>query len=489
MSLLAPSQPRGASHPLRHAFRRSRAPLGVFLCIAAWLLAFSWSAWGASPGGSEDAPSRPQEHERIILVLQYHGVIGPAAANYFQHGLDAARRRNAQLLVFELDTPGGLESSMRDIVKAILNSPIPVATWVAPSGARAASAGTYILYASPIAAMAPASNLGAATPIAVGGLPDAAPSGKPSQADSADTERRKMVNDAAAYLRSLAQLRGRNAAFAERAVREARSMSAEEALQAHAIDLIAAHIGDLARALDGRTIRLASGTVTLHTAGAPVLRIEPGWRTELLARIGDPTVAAFLMMLGVYGLILELLHPGVALPGIAGTICLLLALYAFQLLPVNWAGVGLILLGSAFMVAELFLPTFGVVGVGGVIALVAGLLMLIRPEVPGLGISGGFIAALALGTALVIFGAGGLALRARRRPVVSGREALIGAIGTVTEVAGDDAWAHIAGESWHVRGAAPLQPGARVRVVAIDSLTLQVIPVRDDGGANADVEA
>ncbi len=469
---------RGAVRMPRVIPRALPARLVAFLRVAACLLL----CWGGLAAGQAAPLTAPPGHQQPILVLQYNGAIGPAAADYFLHGLHEARRRNAQLLVFELDTPGGLDSSMRDIIKAILNAPIPVATWVAPSGARAASAGTYILYASQIAAMAPASNLGAATPIAIGGLPGGTPAGK-SPPGNADTERRKMVNDAAAYLRSLAQLHGRNAAFAESAVREAHSMSAKEALDAHVIDLIAARVDDLARALDGRVIRLNTGEVTLHTAGAPVIRVEPGWRTELLEVVGNPPVAALLMMAGIYGLFLELLHPGVALPGIVGAICLLLALYAFQMLPVDWSGVALIFLGCVLMVAELFLPTFGVVGLGGLVALVAGLLMLIRPEVPGFGISGGFIAALTLVTALMIFGVGGFALRARRRPVVSGREALIGAEGTVTAVSGGDAWAHVAGETWQVRSARDggvLRPGVRVRVLAVEDLILRVIPIGDE---------
>ena len=268
---------RGAVRMPRVIPRALPARLVAFLRVAACLLL----CWGGLAAGQAAPLTAPPGHQQPILVLQYNGAIGPAAADYFLHGLHEARRRNAQLLVFELDTPGGLDSSMRDIIKAILNAPIPVATWVAPSGARAASAGTYILYASQIAAMAPASNLGAATPIAIGGLPGGTPAGK-SPPGNADTERRKMVNDAAAYLRSLAQLHGRNAAFAESAVREAHSMSAKEALDAHVIDLIAARVDDLARALDGRVIRLNTGAVTLHTAGAPVIRVEPGWRTELL---------------------------------------------------------------------------------------------------------------------------------------------------------------------------------------------------------------
>lgn len=437
-------------------------------------------AWGASCNMQARAQSLPKRQP--IEVLHYDGVIGPATVDFFHRGLEQARANDAALLVLELDTPGGLDTSTREIIKEILGAPIPVATWVGPSGARAASAGTYILYASHIAAMAPASNLGAATPIAIGGaMPTEEPQGKSSPSGEAGTMHRKVVNDAAAYLRSLAQLRGRNADFAERAVREARSLSAEEALQAHVIDLIAADIDDLARKLDGRTVALANGKAQLHTAGAPVVLIEPGWRTKLLALVSDPTVAVVLLMLGVYGLFVEVLHPGAAVPGVAGGICLLLALYAFQLLPVNWAGVALILLGCALMVAELFLPTFGVIGVGGIAALATGLLMLIEPEVPGFGIPIGVIAALALSSAIVIFGAGSFALRARRRPVVSGREALVGTEGTITEVIGPEAWAHVAGESWRVHSASPLKPGERVRVLSVQGLTLEVVALGAQG--------
>ena len=421
-----------------------------------------------------------QEQAPRVDVLVIEGMINPATAEFFSRGLAQAQAGKASLVVLELDTPGGLDTSMRAMIKEILNSTVPVATWVGPAGARAASAGTYILYASHVAAMAQASNLGAATPIAIGapspdpgGQPPGNERGRPS-AGPIDTLHEKMVNDAAAYLRSLAQLRGRNADFAERAVRRAHSMSAQEALRAGVIDLIAKDIDDLLHQLDGREVTLGASKVRLALAGAQVQTVRPDWRIGVLAVLSNPTVALVLMMLGIYGLFIEVVHPGAALPGVAGAICLLLALYALHLLPVNWAGVGLILLGAALMIAEVFLPTFGVVGVGGIVALVVGGMMLINSDSGQLVIPFPFLAGLAAVSAGIIFGFGSFAMRARRRPVVSGREGLVGAEGVVTWVDEQGAWARVQGASWRVRSLEPLVTGAAVRVDKVDGLTLEV---------------
>jgi membrane-bound serine protease (ClpP class) len=423
-----------------------------------------------------------------VLLLTIDGAIGPAAADRVARALERAAHDQAQLVVLQLDTPGGLDNAMRSIIKAILASPVPVVTYVAPQGARAASAGTYILYASHIAAMAPATNLGAATPIAIGmpapGNEPAAhpPAGKASGAESPDAMAAKRVNDATAYIRGLAQLRGRDVAWAELAVREAVSLPASDALSRHVIDVIAADTVDLMRQLDGRVVARDAahgGALTLRTARARVVTLEPDWRDRLLAVISDPSLALVLMMIGVYGLLFEFMNPGYVAPGVIGGVSLLLALWGLQMLPINHAGLALILLGIAFFVAEAFVPSYGVLGIGGIAAFAFGALLLIDSDTPGYGVPLPLIGGLAVVSALVVTGVVGMAAKARRRPLVSGAPTLLGNAAVVIESDANGGWALVNGERWRVRAAEPLHPGQRVRVTAVDQLTLQVAPAPD----------
>jgi membrane-bound serine protease (ClpP class) len=370
-----------------------------------------------------------------------------------------------------------------------------VAAYVAPGGARAASAGTYILYASHIAAMAPATNLGAATPVAIGTSGGSKPE-EPVKGESAknkkkgaakdapqlpDTMTRKQVNDAAAYIRGLAQLRGRNADWAERAVREAVSLSADEAAREHVIDLIARDITALVAAVDGREVKVREHTVKLALAGATVETFAPDWRTKFLSVLANPSLALILLVVGIYGLWFEFSNPGFVFPGVMGAICILLAMFALQLLPVNYAGLALVVLGIAFMIAEVFLPAYGSLGIGGAIAFVAGAIFLIDSEVPGFGVPIPLIAGLAIASAAFIMLVGSMAARARRRPIVAGRELLIGSTGEVIEGAAGESWARVSGETWRVRSGAQLPPGTRIRVTAVDGLTLEVTPEGEKG--------
>ncbi|MBA4742941.1 MAG: nodulation protein NfeD [Azoarcus sp.] len=442
-----------------------------------------------------------QEREQAshVLEIPVEGAIGPASADFVVDRLERAAASGAGLVILRMDTPGGLDTSMRAMIRAILASPVPVATWVGPDGARAASAGTFILYASHIAAMSPATNLGAASPVAIGApgpgstpAPQEEPDGngkekvaeddaeapqRGSGTPSGDTLKDKATNDAAAYIRSLAELRGRDADFAERAVREAASLSASEALEAGAIDLIARNVDELLEKIDGREIELDSGNVvTLATAGASVERQQPDWKHRVLAVLANPQIAVVLMMIGIYGLFFEFTSPGFGVPGVAGAICIVVAMYAFQLLPINWAGVALLAFGAILMLAEAFMPSFGVLGVGGVIAFVVGGLFLVDTEAPGFGIPLSFIVGMALLSAALLFVIGTFAVKARARRVVSGAEQLVGARGDVID--DENGWhARIHGERWRVRSNSTLAPGQSVRVTAIDGLTLEVEPV------------
>ncbi len=429
---------------------------------------------------------------RRAVVLEIDGAIGPAVADYVVRELGTISPDDTGLVVLRMDTPGGLDTSMREIIRAILASPVPVAVYVAPGGARAASAGTYILYAGAVAAMAPGTNLGAATPIRLGGTPP--PTGQPTQPTSDETEgktktsdastrqpqdaeSRKMVNDAVAYIRSLAELHGRNADWAAEAVREAVSLSASEALKLRVIDVIADDVPDLLRKIDGRTAIVAGKAGRLSTVGLDAETLAPNWRIRLLAVITNPNVAYLLMLLGVYGLIFELANPGAVLPGVIGGISFLVALFALNLLPVDYAGAALVLLGIALMVAEAFIGSFGVIGAGGIVAFTIGSIIMFPSNAPEFGLSFSVVAAAAIVTGGLLLLVLGMLLRSRRKRVITGSEAMIGAEGEAVEWQGDNGRIRVLGEIWYARSPRPLQPGARIRVVGREDLVLTVEPM------------
>lgn len=422
------------------------------------------------------------------VLLEVDGAISPASGDFVVRGIDKGVASGAELIILRINTPGGLDTSMRSIVQAILAAPVPVVGYVAPSGARAASAGTYILYACHIAAMAPGTNLGAATPVQIGGgdglpaparpgptpTPDAAKETRDSGKD--DAMQKKIVNDAAAYLRSLAQLRDRNVDWTAEAVRAGASLSAGEALDTGVINLLAPDLDDLLRQLNGYPLTLNGETRTLDTAGMTVTIVEPDWRTRLLSIIADPNIAYILILVGIYGLIFEFYSPGFVLPGVVGAISLLLALFALQVLPVNYAGLALLMLGIAFMVAEAFAPSFGALGLGGLVAFAIGSVILIDTDMPGYGISVPLIATFTAVSGAFFLGVVGMAIKARQRPVVSGAEQLLKTEGTVIQDFDDSGWIRIHGESWQAKTRVPLKRDQPVRITRIDGLTLYVEP-------------
>jgi len=417
-----------------------------------------------------------------IIQLTIEGVIGPATDDYIERALDSAKEEHAELVIIRMDTPGGLDTAMRGIIKNITNSSVPVATYVAPTGARAASAGTYILYASHVAAMAPGTNLGAATPVQLGGMPgpkkeeQEKEESKPASPGNDDAKMKKVINDAVAYIRGLAELHGRNQEWAEKAVREAASLQASEALKLNVIDMIAASVPDLLQQLDGYDVTVAGEKRTLQTGGLAIVEIEPDWRSRFLSVITNPNIAYILMLIGIYGLIFEFSNPGSIVPGTVGAIALLLALYSFQLLPINYAGMALILLGVALMVGEAFQPSFGVLGIGGTIAFVIGSIILMDTEVPGFGIDISVIVTFAAISVLMFIFVIGVALKARQRPVVSGMEELLGGNAIVLEDFEGKGAVSIHSERWNAISDMPLHKGQQVRVKAIKGLILQVEP-------------
>jgi membrane-bound serine protease (ClpP class) len=455
--------------------------------IARSLLLFGVAAFAV---GAQ--PPAPGPHAAVISI---EGAIGAASSQYWRKARDQALEDGAAVIVMRIDTPGGLDSAMREMIKDILDAPVPVLGFVGPSGARAASAGTYLLYATHIAAMAPGTNLGAATPVPVGGgvpMPGGAPE-KPAKegdaegqaADDAETRSpgpsdamgKKVLNDAVAYIRGLAELRGRNADWAEEAVREGVSLSATAALEQQVIDLVVPDIAALLAEVDGRELKLPSGSITLATAELPQRAYEPDWRDRILAAIANHTVAYLLMLAGIYGLLLEGYNPGAILPGTVGGICLLLALFAFQVLPVNYVGLALIVLGLALMIGEALVPSFGVLGFGGIVAFVLGSVLLIDTDIPGYGIDPWLIGGMALAASLLMMLTINLFWRSRQARVSAGIGIAVGTSVEVLEGDGTAYWGRVDGERWRLRSAQPLQPGQTVVVTATDGLTLDVVPL------------
>lgn len=473
----------------------SRGVLACLLLLAQLFFTFGF-AQEARPQG-EKSHKTVEEVGPHIARLSIDGPIGPATTDYLIRTSDRARRIGARLFIVNMDTPGGLDAATRDIIQHMLASEIPYVTYVTPAGARAASAGTYILYASHVAAMTPSTTLGAATPVQMGGMPgqqeppQKAPEksdekagedgeeGKPEKKrnESGTAMERKVINDSVAYIRGLAQRNGRNADWAEKAVRDAATLTAREAQADNVVDLVAENEQQLLQQLPGREVKLPSGNhkIADSIAQLPVVAYEPDWRNELLSLITNPQVAYILLLIGIYGLIFEGYSPGAIVPGVVGIICLLLAFYALQVLPVNYAGLALIIVGALLIAAELFVPSFGALGIGGVAALVIGSVLLIDSDVPGMRVSKPLIGAIAGVSGLALLGFLYAVGRSLRKPSVPANQAMVGRTAVVSEVE-PDLMVKIDGEIWRARCDNLLTEGQLVKVTAEQGLVLQVSP-------------
>jgi membrane-bound serine protease (ClpP class) len=473
MTLIAPIRGRaGISGDTMPTWPNTAAvPAAWFIALFFLVFAVSFDAALAQP-----SPDRP------VLLIDVKGPIGFAAVEHLTKALGRAASQGSPALIVRLDTPGGLVASTREMIHAILASRVPVVMYVAPNGSRAASAGTYLLYASHVAVMAPSTHLGAATPISL--APGSPPLPKPSQGPDKQAPEpltameRKVINDAVAYIRSLAELRGRNADWAERAVREAATLTASAALKERVIDLIAEDLDDLLVQIGGRTVKTPAGEVRLETKGSRIVELKPDWKMQIMQVISDPNVALILMMIGIYGILFEFWNPGAVAPGVIGGICLLVGLAALSVLPVNYAGLALLILGVALMVAEAFMPSFGIVGLGGIVAFALGALFLFDPDQSDIPIqvSWQVVAGLTALSAAFFLGVLGLAMRARRRPVMTGAEEMIGSVGEVVQWAGSRGRVRVRGEIWAAESALVLAEGQKVCVTSRTGLTLTVEP-------------
>lgn len=454
------------------------APTGIRRrAILAFLLASLLTTF-ATVARTEDIPA---SH---ALLIDVKGTIGFVSTNQLTRALEKAKADGASLLIMRLDTPGGLLTATRDMIQAMLASPIPIVVYVAPSGARAASAGTYLVFASHVAAMAPATHLGAATPIALGvpGLPGSPPPTKPSSAEkpaapeTGDAEERKSVNDAVAYLRTLAELRKRSADWAEMAVRKGATLTATEALKKHVVEVIAGNVDEMLTAIDGRSVTTTAGETKLKTKGLRVVELKPDWKMQVMTIITDPNIAFILMLFGVYGILFEFMSPGAVAPGVVGGISLIVALTALSVLPVNYGGLALLLFGVALMVLEASAPTFGVLGLGGIVAFVVGALFLFEPAESDqqVAIAWPVIAGAVAASAAFFAGVLGFALRTRRRPVRTGVEEMIGSTGEVVTWSDGAGHVRVHGEVWAAQSSQTFTIGQKVRVVGLAGLTLTI---------------